>query len=464
LLSSQVLAAWDQLRHIHKDPRVVGLWRACFDPVLRWLNPGRRRLLLGFGALVVAVRQPVRMLRENVSIGDSVMDHAIMLQVAGLMFVFAASCYLLATRFGSLPAVMRRHPLIALHAAFWALLALVWTTRPAPSTVLPVLAGCALVMPFLIWRLGYLLLTAQRGNMTGTRPQDHALYLWPLWGGTNTPYGKGFDYLKSTEARDEEALARSQLAGLKLIVLAVVFHMAARAMEGLVFGVENGYRRAAGGLTLGLPMVEAWLSAQPGTHSALKGWLALYCDLFLQVLKLAASGHMIIGYLRLFGFNVFRNTYKPLLAETISEFWNRYYYYFKELLVHFFFFPTFVRYFKRSPRLRLFTAVLASAFLGNIYYHVIQDDSLVRGDWEELARMQGPRASYCFLLALGIYLSMRREQRQQGPRPARTWPRRAVAIFGVWTFFAFIRVFAYPDPPLGDRFNAILGLSGIGMH
>jgi len=25
---------------------------------------------------------------------------------------------------------------------------------------------------------------------------------------------------------------------------------------------------------------------------------------------------------------MFRNTYKPLLAESIVEFWNRYYYYF----------------------------------------------------------------------------------------------------------------------------------------
>ncbi|MEF8725082.1 hypothetical protein [Candidatus Accumulibacter phosphatis] len=40
---------------------------------------------------------------------------------------------------------------------------------------------------------------------------------------------------------------------------------------------------------------------------------------------------MIIGTLRLFGFNVFRNTYKPLPPESILEFWNRYYYYLKEL-------------------------------------------------------------------------------------------------------------------------------------
>jgi hypothetical protein len=58
---------------------------------------------------------------------------------------------------------------------------------------------------------------------------------------------------------------------------------------------------------------------------------SLYCELVWQVLRHAAAEHMIIGTLRLFGFNVFRNTYKPLPPESILEFWNRYYYYFKEL-------------------------------------------------------------------------------------------------------------------------------------
>lgn len=453
---------WEQVRHWHTDIRVIALWRACFGPLLRRLTPGRRRLLLGLGALVVAVRRPAWMMRSNGETLGLDVEPATVLFVAGLMFSFAAACYFVATRFDSLPSFVRRHPLICLHAMFLVLLLAVWTAAPAHPAHLTVLAGCAIVTPFLIWRLSYLLQTAQRGKMAETRPWDHALYLWPVWGGTNTPYGKGIDYLKSTEATDEETLARSQLAGLKLIILAFAFRIAARAVDGLVFGADNGYRRALDGLTLGLPAVETLLLAPPGAHAAWKGWLAIYWDLFLQVLRLAASGHMIIGWLRLCGFNVFRNTYKPLLAETIVEFWNRFYYYFKELLVHFFFFPTFVRYFKQSPRLRLLAAVFASAFLGNIYYHVIQDDSLVAGNWEELVRMQVPRAWYCFLLASGIYISMRREQTQPGSRAARRWPRRAVAIFGVWSFFAFIRLFAYPEPALSQRLEVVLGLFGIG--
>ncbi len=389
-------------------------------------------------------------------------DQSTMLLVVALMFAYAACCYLVALRFGSLPIHVRRRPLMFLHGAFWALLAVVWTIGPAHTTLYSVMTGCAIVMPFLMWRLSYLLQTAQRGRMAGTTPWDHALYVWPLWGGSNTPYGKGIDYLKSTEARDEESLARSQLAGLKLILLAFVFRAAVKLINGLVFGADNAYRRALGDITLGLPTVDALLVAQPGTHAAWVGWVAVYVDLVLQVLKLGAYGHLVIGYLRLGGFNVFRNTYKPLLAETIIEFWNRYFYYFKELLVSFFFFPTFVRCFKQHPRMRLLAAVFASACLGNLYYHVIQDESLVRGDWEQLSRTMIPRANYCFLLACGIYVSMRREQRQTGMRAVRPWPRRLLAIFGVWTFFAFIRLFHHGDPTFQMRLDFLLGLFGTG--
>ncbi len=452
---------WEQFRHLHRDPTVVSLWLRWFGPLLHWLQPGTRRWLLGLGALVVAVREPVAMLRRSGGASGLAFDHATMLLVAALMSGYAVCCYLVARRFDSLPPYVRRHPLMFLHATFWVVLVVLWTTR-SHSAGLQLLTGCAIVMPFLLWRLSYLALTAQRGKLTGTGPRDHALYIWPLWGGSDTPYGKGIDYLKSTEAGDAEALARSQLAGLKLLVLAFIFRAAVKLINGVVYGADNAFRHALGGVTLGLPTVDELLVAQPGAYSVWSSWLSIYCDLVLRVVRLAAYGHVIVGCLRLSGFNVFRNTYRPLLAETIIEFWNRYYYYFKELLVHFFFFPAFVRYFRHSPRMRLFCAVFASAFLGNLYYHAIQDESLVRGDWQRLAQVLVPRVNYCLLLALGIFVSMRREQRHSGTRSARRWPRRVLAIFGVWTFFAFIQLFHHGDPTVSARVEFILALFGIG--
>jgi hypothetical protein len=189
-------------------------------------------------------------------------------------------------------------------------------------------------------------------------------------------------------------------------------------IDGLVFGEDNFYRHALGGATLGVASAN-YMIATPGDYPIWKCWVSIYCDLFRQVLDWGSRGHVIIGYLRLGGFYVFRNTYKPLLAETIVEFWNRYYYYFKELLVQFFFLPTFTRYFKQSPQLRMFTAVFAAAFFGNLYYHVIKSPVFFQADWAKLWAVFNPRLVYCFALALGIFISMQREQR----RPKTAQPR-----------------------------------------
>ncbi len=116
-----------------------------------------------------------------------------------------------------------------------------------------VLVGCTLVFPLLLWRLGFMLFTAQRGKMAGTAFHDHWFYLWPVWGGSSVPYGKGFDYLKSCEAKDEEALARiAALRDQVVVARGCCAEWARGCWTALVFGEDNGYRRALGGLTLGV--------------------------------------------------------------------------------------------------------------------------------------------------------------------------------------------------------------------
>ncbi len=90
-------------------------------------------------------------------------------------------------------------------------------------------------------------------------------------------------------------------------------------------------------------------------------WFALFLSLVQLILNWAIYGHVIIAILRLFGLRIFRNTYKPLLSQTIVEFWNRYYY-FKELLVEFFFFPAYLSFSKFKLNIRLLVATFASGF------------------------------------------------------------------------------------------------------
>ena len=189
----------DQLRHFHKAPRAVAAWIRAFGPVLCWLTPARRRVLLSCGALVIAIKYPVEHLaRIEQKVGD-VPNVAHGILVALLLFAFVLLCYLAAQNFSRLPAVVRRHPQVCLHAVLWTILALLWIARPSQPLFRAALVGCVVALPFILWRVGYMLFTAQRGKMRGTSLKDHLFYIFPIWGGSDTPYGKGFDYL--TEAK-----------------------------------------------------------------------------------------------------------------------------------------------------------------------------------------------------------------------------------------------------------------------
>lgn len=409
--------------------------------------------------MVVAIRHPVRDLVRAAPVLSLSPDLIGSMLLVWTLFAFVLLCYFAAKHFSSLPALVRRHPQVCLHAIFWGSLVLIWITQPAAGYLRTLLCGWGIAVPFLLWRLGYMLFTAQWGKTAGTQLRDHLFYLYPVWGGSDTPYGKGHDYLSANEARDEASLAKSQLAGLKCFLLAGVWALAKSILAGAVFAEDNIYRQTFGGLSSGVPRLGA-MFANPTAYPIWLCWLALYLELIWAVLALAASGHLIIGWLRFFGFYVFRNTYKPLLSESIVEFWNRYYYYFKELLVNFFFLPTFTRHFKGSPRFRIFAAVFMAAFVGNIYYHWLRLHApLATGDFPAMWTALQSRVFYCLLLAVGIYVSMRREQRRTKGKHAMS--HRVLAIFGVWTFFSIIHIWAEKDPAsFVARVHFFFGLLG----
>ena len=440
----------NRLRHLHKEPAIIAGWIRLFGPVLRWLTPTRRRLLLCAGAVYIAFKYAFR---TRVRLADALggipgIGHAFLL--LAVLFGFVGMGWFVARRFASLPMFVRRRPQICLHAMFWVVLVIAWFGHLPDGWFRTLIFGCVLALPFLMWRVGYMLYTAQRGKIGGTKFTDHFFYLFPYWGGSDTPYGKGFDYLAANEARDEVALAKSQLAGLKCFILAGLWAATKLCLAKTVF-VDGG-----------VPHVDLAFS-DPSLYPVWLRWLAIYLELVWAVLSVAVTGHLIIGWLRLFGFYVFRSTYKPLLAESVIEFWNRYYYYFKELLVIFFFYPIFTRHFKGSPRLRILAAVFAAAFVGNMYYHWIRlDTEMATGDFPAMWAILSPRLFYCFLLAAGISVSMLREQQRVKTKANPGRARRAIAIFGVWTFFAIIHIWALKASALflvrTKLFFSLLGL------
>ncbi len=406
------------------------------------------------------------------------------LSIATLGIAFSAlalglyAAFLAARNFEHLPKVAQRHPQLILHALLWcALLSLWWALPRDPPSRLHA-AALTPVLAFLVWRIGYLFLAARRGSLKGARFRDHLFYLLPAFGGTNVPFGKGHDTLAKVRADSPDAIAACQLSGLYLLLLACSWKVARKFIDSIVYGRNNdGLGRA---LSEFLPAQDFALMPlaglmQQGTQAPLSlamAWPSLFLELIHHTLSIAIIGHIIVGSLRLFGYNALRNTDKPLLAQTIIEFWNRFYYYFKELLVEFFFYPTYLRLFKPHPRLRIFAAVMASAGFGNLYYHVLRDlprlqELGVDGKLDWLAS----RGFYSLLLALGIFVSMLREKSRRGCQQASHHPlvrqlTIARRIACVWLFFALIHIWSISASTLsfaqrGEFFLALFGLPSV---
>jgi hypothetical protein len=451
------------LSQLHEDPRLIAFAATPRGRALTWLvatlllapnsmvfsispilalvliAPQWRTQILCLGSIFVLDRQ----LTSNGLSGTGELA-AMYAFIVGLLYL----TYLAARSYRSLPHLVQRNSQIVLHALIGALMALSFLLpdsltgegRPAAAAIRSV----RLLLPYFVWRMGYILLAGRRGSAAGSSFLDHLLYCLPVYGSTGVPYGKGYDHLKRCRADEPLALARSALAGIKLLVLVWLWVAARDALTLFVYG-DPVYRL---GSVLELDVFHlprlGEVIANPGGVPYVLIWVSMFLELVDFTLSLAGPGHTVVGCLRLFGFNVFRNTYKPLLAQSIVDFWNRFYHYFKELLVEFFFFPTYVSVFKSYPRLRIFTAIMAAAFFGNLYFHALRDtqELVDLGLGATIAHI-GPRSVYCFLLAVGIFFSMMREQQRRGAAavPQEQSPLRAFRrIAGVWLFYAIIHI------------------------
>ena len=455
---------WRTVSQFHENEKLVS-WLKSRQTIV-WLTPSRRRRVLVFGAVVagtVGLFHRHAEWRDYASLSTWLAPSLALPLLFGLVYLL----YLAAKHFSQLPAVVRRRPQIMFHALFWSLVALVWMTPEESGVWRTVIALVALSMPFIIWRCGYMLMSGQRGKTAKTTLRDHLFYIWPMWGGTNTPIGKGADYLSQHEAQTADAYARSVLAGIKLLLLSRLWGLTRLLMAALVFAnPKSPFMPLLGDYSLNIPRVQNILGGNVPA-SLITAWASLYFELIWETLEVAEDGHLWVGMLRLFGFNVFRNTYKPLLAESITDFWNRYHYYFKELLVDFFFFPTYVRYLKRWPKLRILAAVFVAAFAGNMYHHVLKAKKiLVAGELAELWMMLNPRLVYCFLLALGIYFAMLREQKRRGKdtqsKTVTPTLGRFSRIAGVWTFYSIIHIWNLKGTAtIAERNGLFLSLFGL---
>jgi hypothetical protein len=336
-----------------------------------------------------------------------------------------------------------RRPVIGLIVVMFALFAAAQAPAPGPARVL--IAAAAMAFGQYLWFFAYWV------SENHSREKGRALlrvYNWrPFWGYTGVPFGKGAAYLERVEAKDDEQLALSQLKGLKLLALAVFWTAVLIVLNRALYGPTESLTKVPtyapyAHLPTYTMALDEMIKGHP--YPLPMRWLALVGYFVTWVVSFTVFGHTIIAICRLAGFNAFRNTFRPFLATSVADFYNRIYYYFKELLVTFFFYPTYLRYFKKHPKLRLFAATLAAAGFGNFLYHFLRaQDRIIQYGLLDTLWFFRAFAIYTLLLGIAISISQLRVLAHKGKAPVGA--RRVMAISGVLLFYTLICILEEPN-------------------
>jgi hypothetical protein len=395
--------------------------------------PSRRSLVISASTFIFLFVRPFHAY-ELASIPPAILDRLGLTMVNPRHLAWAATAVFMLLAWAALylqgrhrDAWSAKRPLLSMVVVFWCLV-LVAVSGFLPAFPLAFLWAFLAAFSSGFWFLAYALADQKAKDPTSNTKRLGLFH--PFWEGPPLPTGKGGAYLRKFEAKDETSLAVTRLKALKLIVWGVM-------LTGVYIGLSKLINETAGLPTLHRAM-ELYAAGTP--IPAYEAWATLVVHYLLDIAFIAGWSHVVVAIIRMAGYAIPRNTARPLSSRSLAEFWNRYYFYFKELLVDFFFFPTFLRYFKKQPKLRIAFATLCAASFGNVLFHFTWNLNLTL-EYGLLGAMQHfeSYAVYSLLLAGGLITSQLRGRK---PKPEDGFLRyEVIPRIGVGLFFCLVAVF-----------------------
>ena len=357
--------------------------------------------------------------------------------------------------------VVNRRPVL-IHLTFFALLLAVFSSLKLPTAIAGYLWIFLLAWNQSIWFINYILV--QKIEPTAKEALLQFGFVRQYMHYSSVPKGKSWRYLEGFNSKTADELAKAQLNGIKLLLWTCVLVIIRSTLRYSLFKDGSAWVLSSLNWTLNLPSLQDTFYGAANGHpySWYYGWIALLADFPLEILDLAITGHIAVACIRISGFSIPRNTWRPFEAMTIADFWNRYYYYFKELLVDFFFFPTFARYFKSNMKLRTMAATIAAACFGNFIYHFFFSiGNIPRLGFLGAIWYLHTYFFYTIILTVGICASQIRILNGK-KRPA-TPGRQIIARLGVYAFFALTAIFNMHlvTGDIRDNFRFVASLFGL---
>lgn len=226
----------------------------------------------------------------------------------GVFFLLSGLLLAWARRRGK-DCVAARRPVLALlgaNAVLTALACMSWMQPAAQAALWSFL----MVFNAYFWFLAYALV--DQSAREPAPPLFQFGLFHPFWGSTCTPFGKGAAFLRRVSAKSPEELAVTQIKGLKLLVwtalLMLIYDLAAGFVEGYLQLPDTQAAQAA------------FWRGQPFPVSV--SWGAIAWATVRSALKLSIWGGQYVAVARFAGFRLPRNTWRPLEARTLVDFWN----------------------------------------------------------------------------------------------------------------------------------------------
>ncbi len=280
------------------------------------------------------------------------------------------------------------------------------------------------------------------------------------WGVT---IGQGYSYVQNNFLSQEKN--RLVMEGVRLLAVALLYlvfwnwgrHLVVDFFEGQGIHVFNAYTRG---------MVRHFVAG--GEVSSSSVLATTFLDLARWTVLWAGVVHFKAAIWRILGFRMDPYMDKPWLATDLATFWSRFTYHYREFLVRAFYYPTFFRWFRQHPYLRIFAATMAAAAFGNLVWGHMTERLYYRGlEMENLLYVLGTWP-YFVLLGLGIAFSqivlLGRKRRKPWSRDL--WMIKDVfAAYLTLQYFALIHIFARPVPgsSFSDLFRLFMRAFGVDV-
>lgn len=297
-------------------------------------------------------------------------------------------------------------------------------------------------------------------------PRYIAVFLHPgtmpnwTWGVT---IGQGYAYANNVFLCEDKN--KIVLSGVKIWAVALVYIVFA---DWLISGLREWFE------AVGIPVHDAYTRRMVrhfvagddiGTLSVL---LTTLLDLCRWTMLWAGIVHFKVGIWRICGYGVDPYIHRPWASTNLVTLWSRFTFHYRAFLISAFYYPVFFRFFKKYRYLRVFTATMAAACVGNLIWGHVTERLFYRG--MELEHMLYALGTWPYFLLLGLGISCTQLYLMWRKRVRKPWTldrwliTDVLATYCTLQFFALIHIFARPvtDSTVWDLWR--LFLKAFGIH